>query len=139
MNQGIAFARTVRALEADDFRASKFGLVVAAVLIGAWVWWMLAARVPRYASTNDVRIEAGQAIAYFPLGTAVHAGQSAIVTHGDESIPARVESIDGERVQLVFSARPVTLTNASSASAEVEIARVSPASIALGVVGRKHP
>lgn len=52
MNQGIAFARTIRALEADDFRRSKIGLLIALILLAAWIWWMFAARVPQ----NGVRM-----------------------------------------------------------------------------------
>ena len=66
MNQGIAFARTLRALDADGFRRSKLGLLIAAILLAAWTWWMLAARVPQYETATNVRIEDGRAIAYFP-------------------------------------------------------------------------
>jgi len=45
VNQGIAFARTLRALEADDFRSSKLWLLVAAILVAAWVWWIVSAGV----------------------------------------------------------------------------------------------
>ncbi len=53
MNQGIAFARTLRALDADDFRASKLGLLAAALLLCAWVWWMFAAQRPAIRSQQQ--------------------------------------------------------------------------------------
>ena len=75
MNQGIAFARTIRALDADDFRRSKFTLLIAAILLGAWTWWMLAARIPQYETTTNVRMESGRAIAYFPSTDQIRPGQ----------------------------------------------------------------
>ena len=44
MNQGVAFARTLRALDADDFRTSRFMLLAAAILLAGWIWWMVSAR-----------------------------------------------------------------------------------------------
>lgn len=141
MNQGIAFARTIRALEADDFRRSKFGFVVAAILLVAWAWWMVGGRVPQYASAAHVRIEAGRAIAEFSASSQIRAGESATVQVNGQSFAARVASVTGDRAELVFVSHPATLdaTAATSASAEVEISRVSPASIVLRSLGRARP
>ncbi len=111
MNQGIAFARTLRALDADDFRASKFGLLAAAALLAAWTWWMLAARLlPGHESTTNVRIEPGRAIAYFPSDavTRMRAGQTAILRFSSEAFPAQVQTLAPDHVELVFTIRPST-------------------------------
>jgi len=134
MNQGIAFARTIRALEADDFRRSKFALAMAAVLLGVWAWWMVAARVPQYEAAADVRIETGHAIAHFSSAGQIQAGQSAFVTAGGETFPARVRSVTDDRAELLFTSRQPPLT--TSATAEIEIGRVSPAGMALRTLGR---
>jgi hypothetical protein len=139
MNQGIAFARSLRALDADDFRASKFGLLVAAALLAAWTWWMLAARVPQYESTTNVRIESGRAIAYFPPDALAHlrAGDPALVHLGGNTFPGRVETIISDHAELVLAPSPQPPTPAfSSASADIETARVSPAAIALRTLAR---
>src|SRR5277367_3130283 len=95
MNQGIAFARTLRALDADDFRASKLGLLAAVILLAAWTWWIFAARVPQYESTTNVRIEPGRALAYFPpdVLSRLRPGQSALVHTGGSTFPSQVQSI----------------------------------------------
>src|ERR1700722_15096480 len=95
MNQGSAFALTLRALDADDFRASKVGFLAAIILLVAWAWWMIAARVPQYETTTNGRIESGQAVAYFPpdVLTRIHANQPAQVHIGGVSFPARVQTV----------------------------------------------
>src|SRR5579871_405579 len=39
MTGRAAFARTLRALDADRFRASEFALLLGAILLAAWLWW----------------------------------------------------------------------------------------------------
>jgi hypothetical protein len=136
MNQGIAFARTLRALDADDFRASKLGLLVAALLVAAWAWWIFSARVPQYESTTNVRIESGHAIAYFPpeIVTRIHPGQSALIHSESGPISSRVESVASDHVQLALPANG----QLRASSIEVEIRRVSPASIALESLGIRN-
>jgi len=139
MNQGIAFARTLRALDADDFRASKLGLLAAAALLAAWTWWMFAARVPQYESTSNVRIEAGRAIAHFPADVMgrISVGQSALVRVNGSAISSRVQSISSDHIDLALPANPQSpIPASSSASADIETTRVSPASIALRTLGR---
>ena len=118
MNQGIAFARTLRALDADDFRASKLGLLAAALLLAAWTWWMFAARVPQYESTTNVRIESGHAIAYFPpdVLSRIHADQVAIIHSDGRAFPARVQSIASDHAELVLAPNPQSPIPASSSA-----------------------
>lgn len=136
MNQGIAFARTLRALEADDFRASKLGMLVAALVIGAWVWWLVAARVPRYESTTNVSIENGRTIAFFPSTAGIAVGQPAVLHINGTTLSGRVQSIGSNFAVLAVAPNPRSLTPASSsASADIEISRVSPATLALRSLG----
>jgi hypothetical protein len=140
MNQGIAFTRTLRALDADDFRASKLGLLAAGALLIAWTWWMFSARIPQYESTTNVRIESGQVIAYFPPGALarVRTDQPATVVLGDSSFPARVQSVASDHAELVLTPNPQPPIPASAeASAEIEVSATSPASIVLRTVGAR--
>jgi hypothetical protein len=139
MNQGIAFAQTLRALDADDFRGSKLGLLGAVVLLGAWTWWMCAARVPQYESTSNVRIESGNAIAYFPPNvlTRIHSGEPALVRWGDNTISAQVQTVASDHAELVLDPSPQSpIPASSSVSADIETTRVSPAALALQILGR---
>lgn len=139
MNQGIAFARTLRALDADDFRASKLGLLAAAALVAAWAWWMLAARIPQYESTTKVQIEHGRALAYFRPDALAHIqpGQLALVRVNGSTISSRVQSISSDHIDLAWPANPQSPTPASSsASVDIEITRVSPAAITLRTLTR---
>jgi hypothetical protein len=134
MNQGIAFARTLRALNADDFRTSKLGLLAAVALLGVWTWWMFAARVPQYESTTNVRIESSHAMAFFPPQALIrmHADQPAIVRFDSEAFPARVQTVAADHAELVLTPNPQSpIPTSSSATAEVEVSRLSPAAIAL--------
>jgi hypothetical protein len=140
MNQGIAFSRTFRALDADDFRASKFGLFVAALVLAAWAWWMFGASVPEYESTTNVQIESGQVVAYFPPDALrfLKVNQSAILHFDGRAFDARVGTVAPDHAVLVLAAnRQSPTANArAAASADIEISRVSPASFALKTLGR---
>jgi len=138
MNQGIAFARTLRALDADDFRASKLGLLAAAMVLGAWTGWMFAARVPQYETTTNVRVESGRAIAYFPAEvlSGMHSDATALIHIDGVTFSARVQSISADHIDLAFTSHQPPATTSSSASAEVEVTRISPAAIALQTLGR---
>ncbi len=140
MNQGIAFARTTRALDADDFRGSRLGLLIAAILLAAWTWWMLAARVPQYETTTNVRAESGRVIAYFAPDSVsrIHADQPAFIRLNGSSYSARVQSVTADHAELVFTSHQRPATISTSATAEIETSRVSPAAIALRTLTRAH-
>jgi hypothetical protein len=135
MNQGIAFARTLRALDADDFKRSKLSLAFAAILLGAWTWWMLATPVPQYETTTNVRIENGRAVAYFPSTSKLRIDQPAFVTLGADRWSARVEKVASDHAELVFTNDQQPTTVLTPATAEIEISRISPAAIALRTLG----
>lgn len=119
-------------MEADDFRASKLGLFAAALVIAAWVWWLVGARVPQYESTTNVRIEDGWAVAYFPSTKGIAIGQPALVHANGGVIPGRVQSIASDHVGLALPANSQVPT---ASSVDIEITRVSPASLALQALG----
>jgi hypothetical protein len=138
MTQGIAFARTIRALDADDFRGSKLSLLIAVILLGAWAWWMLAARVPQYETTTNVRLESGLVFAYFPSTDQIRLGQTAFVTFGSDTVPTRVENVANDHVELDFTNNPQRVTTLTPSAARVEISRISPAAIALRTLTPAH-
>jgi hypothetical protein len=139
VTQGIAFARTTRALNADDFRGSKLSLAIAAILLAAWTWWMLAARVPQYESTTNVRLESGRAIAYFSSTGQIRPGQPAFVTLANDTVTAQVQNVTGDHAELVFTNNQQPRTNNQQpTTARVEISRTSPAAIAFRTLGRAH-
>ncbi|MFQ5904353.1 MAG: HlyD family secretion protein, partial [Candidatus Binatia bacterium] len=55
------FSRSTRSLAADGFRRSTWGLLLAAVLLGAWAVWFCLARVAVYEVTDTARLEADRA------------------------------------------------------------------------------
>ncbi len=131
MNQGIAFARTIRALDADDFGRSKFTLAFGVILLAAWTWWMFAARVSQYETTTNVRLESLLVIAYFPSTDQIRPGQTAFVTFGSDRIPAQVQIVAADHAELVFTNNPQLITTLTPSAARVEVSRISPAAIAL--------
>jgi hypothetical protein len=42
----IAFSRTMRSLDADDFRGPRVVWLVAGILLAAWTWWFFTAQIP---------------------------------------------------------------------------------------------
>ena|ERR1700733_5158666 len=139
MNQGIAFARTLRALDADDFRASKLGLLAAVVVLIGWSWWMLAARVPQYETTTNVRIDSGRAIAYFPpdVLSRIQPGQTARIRFDNAAFHSQVQTVTADHAELDLAPNPQPPIPASSSpQVEVEVSRISPAAIALRTLTR---
>ena len=57
-----AFLRTLHSLEADSFRRSIGGLLLVALLLGAWFAWFFLSRVARYEVTGTARLEVDRAI-----------------------------------------------------------------------------
>lgn len=144
MNQGIPFARTIRALDADNFRAANLTWLLAVLVLAAWIWWAFAARVPQYETSTDVHFDplSETAIVYFqnPSRAPIRTGQKALLHSNSRLIPADVAAVtpanDGQlRVILRLSRVPSQLS--PPAAAEIETERVSPAAIALRTAGLK--
>ncbi len=58
---GTTFSRSLRALDADGFSRSLWGVLSVAVLLGAWIAWFSSARVSRYEFSDQARLEVAQA------------------------------------------------------------------------------
>ena len=140
MTGQIAFSRTLRALDADDSRASKLGLLTAIILLAAWTWWMLTPTVPQYEVSSSATLDLtnNSATAEFAATTRIHPGQHAQIDNG-AIIEAEVVSVQNEptgaiHVKLKLSSptshQPPT-THHQRATASIEVASVSPATIAL--------
>jgi len=56
----VTFSHSLRSLNADSFRRSVIGLLLAVAVLGAWVGWALFARVTLYEVTDTARLEVGQ-------------------------------------------------------------------------------
>ncbi len=151
MTGQIAFARTLRALDADDFRGSKMGLFFAIILLAAWIWWLFAASIPQYEVSSHTRLDLNHnsAVADFPPTTRIHPGQSAQITTNDgQIIQAQVEKVINEptitRVQFTLSTtspatshqppatpEPPATSHQPPATARIEVNRTSPATLVL--------
>ncbi|MBZ5607737.1 MAG: hypothetical protein LAP38_05730 [Acidobacteriia bacterium] len=138
------FARTLRALDADDFRVSNAVVLLVLALLAAWTWWLFAGRVPQYESTSTVRVEPNRFVATFPprVLDQVRPGQPATLTLDGAALPARVAAIgldaSSGQVQIILLAATESSVQAAakSAQASVEIERVSPATLVLRAIGR---
>src|SRR5438105_1984285 len=64
-----AFSRSLRALEADSFRRSLWGLLLILVLLAAGCGWFFMARVAVYETTARARLEVERAA--HPVAAAV--------------------------------------------------------------------
>jgi hypothetical protein len=155
MNGSSAFARTMRALDADDFRGSKLGLLLLAAVLAGWTWWMLAAGVPQYETSENalLNVDLGsgvpRAIADFPPQVArrIHPGQPAVLqaSGAQQSIPAEVASVtsEGSFVRVTFKLEAPAANDqyqsTTRATASITVDRISPATIALRALGRGNP
>jgi hypothetical protein len=151
MNGSSAFARTMRALDADDFRGSKLGLLLLAAVLAGWAWWMLAAAVPQYETSENallnVDLDSGapRAIADFPVQTArrIHPGQPAVLqaSGAQQSIQAEVSRVtpEGPFVRVTFKLQQASTDDQSHttvrATASITVDHISPATIALRAIG----
>jgi hypothetical protein len=142
MTGQIAFARTIRALDADDFRASKIGSFFAILLLALWTWWFFTPRVPQYETSTHLELDHNSAIADFPPTTQIHPGQPAqIISPDGVTIQAQVENVRNEptvthvEFNLLLSAQsPAPSPQPLRATASIEVARSSPASIVLRAI-----
>ena len=103
----------------------------AVILLAAWTWWMLAARVPQYESTTNVQIESGHALAYFApdvLSRLQARANTQMVTWMAAVYPARFNPIAVRPRRTGPGRRPQSPIPASSSVSApiVEISRISP-------------
>jgi len=57
----LAFSRSTRALEADRGRVAHTAILVALLLLGAWIAWSFVARVPIFETSDAARLEVERA------------------------------------------------------------------------------
>jgi len=143
MTGQIAFARTIRALDADDFRGSKLGLFFAIVLLTLWTWWFLTPSIPQYETTPHVELNRNSAQADFPPNSQIHPGQRAHITTSDgQTTQARVENVINEptttHVHLTLLTTPPATSHQPPATARlaIEINRSTPVSLVLQALKR---
>jgi multidrug resistance efflux pump len=149
------FSRSLRAIEADRGHPSALGLLGIAALLAAWSSWFLLARVTLYEVTDAVRLEADTVlVADFPPATLGHIqrGQPARLRldgypwtqYG--TVPATVSRVtvhdrgDAVRVELALHPRPgsaIPLQAGMPGRVEIEVSRVSPATLLLRAVGQR--
>lgn len=141
MNQGIAFARTIRALDADSFRASKLTLLLAVTILAAWIWWAFAARFPQYQTYRNVHVDldAQTALAYLP-DAHPRIGEHAILRTTDSSLAADITGLTHtpEGLRITFHLPQSSSRSSGTYSIDLETERVSPAVIALRTAGLKY-
>ncbi len=140
MTGQIAFARTIRALDADDFRGSKLALFFAIILIALWAWWFFAASIPQYQTTTHVELNQNSAEANFPPTTQIHPNQQAqITTIAGQTIQAKVEKVINEptttHAYLTLRTTAPATSNQQPATARVET-RATPASLVRTALNR---
>jgi len=142
----------MRALDADDFRGSKLGLLLLAVVLAGWAWWMVAAAVPQYEVSENALLNIDQdsgpprAIADFPARVArrIQTGQPAVLQAAGsrQSVEGEVSSVTSEgpfvRVTFKLDASDPSPTG-TRATASITVDHISPATIALRALGRNRP
>lgn len=82
-----AFSQTLRSLQADGFRPSRWGLLVVGMLVAAGLGWLFFAQITVYETTRQARLEVDRAVhpvaapiagrvaaAHLELGRIVQAG-----------------------------------------------------------------
>jgi multidrug resistance efflux pump len=92
----VVFSRATQALTQDHGRGSRWGLLVAAALLGAWGTWCCLARLAVYAVTDTARLEVEHAVC--PIETpvdgrvvATHLGLGREVQVGDALVELEAE------------------------------------------------
>jgi multidrug resistance efflux pump len=147
--EAVTFARFMRALRADNFRAPILWLMLAAGLLSAWLLWLFLARVTVREVTDAAHLEAnpatiaslvrGRVVAStLAIGKAVHAGDVLVELaapterlHLKEErarlagIPPQLDALAGEiaaQRQAITDARQASRASLDEARARLEAA-----------------
>ena len=140
MTGQIAFSKTLRALDADDFRASKLSIVLALVTLVAWIWWMVTPSVAQFQELDNATIAwvdpHHASLRDLPsTGVArLQNGQAIQLRFDNRSASARVASMsfwkigEHENSLIVLDVLSnIALPLPSRATIEIETNRISPA------------
>ena len=148
------FSRSTRSLRADSFRPTLIALIVFIVLISVWLAWFFVARITIYETGQIVGLTREGAVeADFSLEASnrITQGQRAVIRPQGrmvdevDVIPAIVSSVTtlsrGDQVRvslypLLDGQAPITFPDGLNGNIEIEVARVSPASLIMHVAAR---
>jgi hypothetical protein len=155
MTGQIAFARTLRALDADNFRAPKLGLFFAIALLAAWTWWFVTPSIPQYftlsenatlrwePSSHEVVVTHLTSTHIIPPALRqIHLDQPARLRFDDRTIGARVVHSSSWLLHYDFALLildvPLSISPPlpSQATIEIEAGRVSPATLLIRALYR---
>jgi hypothetical protein len=138
----ISFSRSLRSLQGDAFRPSLAALIIASVLVVAWIAWLAFAPVTLYETSSDWQIQRdGALIVRFPEESMARfrPGQPATLTIQADAdqpprrlnamvadVPSRTQNRlapDTIKVALLSGALP---KGAAGGEIKIEVERVSP-------------
>ncbi len=143
----LAFSHSTRSLQADRNNVSRWGLVLASLLLVAWAIWFYRAHFNVY-ETGQLTggMNGDSLIATFPpeAATRLQMGQTAQLRLADSSTPIsaiimRITNQDGkspllvELYPLIKDTESLTaLENGATGQVDIEVAQVSPATLIMG-------
>ena len=150
----IPFSRSMRSLDSDGFRSTLVGLVVAIILVTAWMAWFSLAQVTLYETGQVVNVaRGGEIVADFPSEARgrIHRGQAALVQFDGDfgnqigAIPAIVTNVPipgrEERVEVkLYLLANIAFSGLSqdnlTGQAQVEVEHISPAILVMRAAGQ---
>lgn len=143
----------MRSLNVDGFRISMLGLLLVMAFMVLWLAWFALAQVTLYEVSETANLASSRAVADFPATALwrVRPGQSAQVYLDGfprtqvGAVPATVARVAGEihdgrvQVELILYPDPdfpILLQPGLTGVAEVQVERVSPATLVLRAAGQ---
>ena len=135
----------MRSLELDSrSRGGLWFIVIAAIVLAAWVTWFLRANIAQYERTDDAVIEAlpgggWRAVAWFPASAAgrVRPGQPARVLLGGSVVRATVATSPDNASPAVLDVQASSLLrNQLPVRVEVQTENLTPAALLLRAAGQ---
>jgi len=146
----LQFSRSMRSLTIDSYRASRIGMILAAILMLGLILWFLLAKVSLYeTSTNVTLTQDGRLLASFNSDALarIQPGQTATIslTGGPEGrtvlLSATVIGKDPDTNQVEFwaianNAPPDILQGNPTARVDVQVESITPARLVLRASGK---
>lgn len=137
MTGQIAFARTLRALDADNFRFPKLGLFFAIAILAAWTWWFLTPSIPNFGGHAEGTLTwfgpHQVAIAISPELPEIDVGQAVQLHINGRVYGARVSHVGFlvHDIRMIMLDVPANIQPPLPSRATIEVAtgRVSPAKL----------
>ena len=150
----IPFSRSIRSLDSDSFRSTLVGLVVAIILVTAWIAWFSLGRVTLYETGQVVSVaRGGEVVVDFSSEARgrIQRGQAALVQFDGDfgtqigAIPAIVTNVPSagqdDRVEVkLYLLASVAISGRSqdnlTGQAKVEVEHISPAVLVMRAAGQ---